>query len=151
MAAGGEEPDGGAPGSTDDGRDEEPVPAVELPPPPKTGILKGGKMWKGAAAATAAASNVAPEASEPAKPAAVRFIHLNDAAGDAPDGQQQPGKAAANSAFQQLFPRARKLLQEWPEADGQRAAAARTSSAPVAPPRAPAALLQQSLDAVDLK
>jgi hypothetical protein len=63
--------------------------------------------------------NSSAEGTETSKPAAaVRFIQLNDA-----DLEEDQGKAGSHhsSAFQQLFPRARKLLlQDLPEAEIQR-------------------------------
>ena len=149
-----------------------------LPDPPRTGILKGGKLWRGAvnnnndsshnnSSSTSSSSPTGPCSSSIGgggeegtlsrhgeKSPAVRFIHLNDAhsggGGDTEDvgakttatgglasgggGQssssQRSGSGGGggggtaghhhNSAFQQLFPRARKLLQELPEAEIQR-------------------------------
>ena len=100
--------------------------------------LPGGKLWKGAAAAAAAAGSnlnssststttttTLGEDGRTEKSPAVRFIQLNDALPDDEDssgGQQASNKAGGHhsSAFQQLFPRARKLLQDLPEAEIQR-------------------------------
>lgn len=54
------------------------------------------------------------------KSPAVRFIHLNDSQAEAAESAQSHNKSGHHSAFQQLFPRARKLLQELPEAEIQR-------------------------------
>ncbi len=86
----------------------------------------GGKFWKGAAnngagniTTTSDELNSGAGGTETSKPAAaVRFIQLNDA-----DLEEDQGKAGSHhsSAFQQLFPRARKLLlQDLPEAEIQR-------------------------------
>lgn len=163
---------------------------LPLPDPPRTGILKGGKLWRGAvnnnnssnnndssqnnssstSSSAGASSAIGEEATlsrHGEKSPAVRFIHLNDApqgGGDSEDGASNATAANAtggppsgggggggggqsqrsgggsggagtghhhNSAFQQLFPRARKLLQELPEAEIQRlTTAARANNAP---------------------
>lgn len=152
---------------------------VPLPDPPRTGILKGGKLWRGAVnnnnnsndssqnnssstSSSAGPSSIGEEATlsrHGEKSPAVRFIHLNDAqcGADSEDGganatatncnatggaasgggqSQRSGGGGGtghhhNSAFQQLFPRARKLLQELPEAEIQRlTTAARANNAP---------------------
>lgn len=135
-----------------------------LPDPPRTGILKGGKLWRGsvnnnnnsngsnnsqnnsssAPSTTLSSVSVGGEESnltrhgEKSSPA-VRFIHLNDSQSDSCDsggsagGQQTQKGGGHHSAFQQLFPRARKLLQELPEAEIQRlTTAARANNAPSA-------------------
>lgn len=85
------------------------------PAAPLNGILKGGKLWRGGAAAQAAAgssagSATATDAGRTEKSPAVRFIHLNDT--QAEDEEEEASRCGvANSAFQQLFPRARKLIQ----------------------------------------
>ncbi len=151
-----------------------------LPDPPRTGILKGGKLWRGAvnnnndsshnnsSSTSSSSSSTGPCSSSIGgggeeggtlsrhgeKSPAVRFIHLNDAhsgggGGDAENvgannatatgglasgggGQSSTSQRSGlggggggtghnhNSAFQQLFTRARKLLQELPEAEIQR-------------------------------
>jgi len=101
---------------------------IPVAPAPLNGILKGGKLWRGGAAAAAAAAagaTVAPPAAPAGNPGgnasgsdatrlekvpAVRFIHLNDTQAD--DDEEEASRCGvANSAFQQLFPRARKLIQ----------------------------------------
>ena len=129
-----------------------------LPDPPRTGILKGGKLWRGASAnaansssSSSSSSSVASSSTTTAQPssssaaatgeenltsdkpvvnstpASVRFVHLNDAPLDDENdpglsGQSSGSKGGSghNSAFQQLFPRARKLLQDLPETEIQR-------------------------------
>ncbi|XP_057366248.1 LOW QUALITY PROTEIN: uncharacterized protein LOC130687108 [Daphnia carinata] len=167
--------------------------AVPLPDPPRTGILKGGKLWRGAvnnnnnsndssqnnsssASSSSGSSAIGGErgGGEEAtlsrhgeKSPAVRFIHLNDSqgggdssedgnsaaaatnAGGAASGGQSQRSAHHHSAFQQLFPRARKLLQELPEAEIQRlTTAARANNAPssVSSSRAVTSLLSHSTD-----
>ncbi|KAI9560230.1 hypothetical protein GHT06_014244 [Daphnia sinensis] len=149
--------------------------AVPLPDPPRTGILKGGKLWRGAvnnnndssqnnsSSASSSSGSIGGGGEEATlsrhgeKSPAVRFIHLNDAqgggdsseegttagssatnAGGAAGGQTQRSAGHHhNSAFQQLFPRARKLLQELPEAEIQRlTTAARANNAPAFSSRA---------------
>ena len=113
-----------------------PLPVVPpLPDPPRTGILKGGKLWRGAS--TASGTSLTTTATVPSTnlttsgddstatvPASVRFVHLNDAPADDENDPSSSGgqssstvKGGHNSAFQQLFPRARKLLQDLPEAE----------------------------------
>lgn len=146
---------------------------VPLPDPPRTGILKGGKLWRGAvnnnnsndssqnnsssASSSSGSTSIGGErgGGEEAtlsrhgeKSPAVRFIHLNDAQAGGDSSEEGTNTTAANaggaggqsqrsaghhhnSAFQQLFPRARKLLQELPEAEIQRlTTAARANNAP---------------------
>lgn len=109
-------------------------------------VRVGGKLWKGAAnnnansscpsstTATAGDENGAAR-TEKEKPPAVRFIQLNDAPMEddlnGPSAGHKAGGAHHSSAFQQLFPRARKLLlQDLPEADIQRlTASARATNA----------------------
>lgn len=181
-----------------------------LPDPPRMGILKGGKLWRGAVnpnnnnngnnssasvsgnssqsgsggsggsscsqnnstltSSTTASSVGGTGGGEDGtlsrhgeKSPAVRFIHLNDSQADSSDsggsasGQTAKGGSGHHSAFQQLFPRARKLLQELPEAEIQRlTTAARANNAPsaVSARAAVTSLLSHSTDtttASDLK
>ena len=161
---------------------------IPLPDPPKTGILKGGKLWRGAVnnnnsssgaggsqnnstptssttTTTSSSSAVAGGGEEATlsrhgeKSPAVRFIHLNDSQPDCAESSGAAGgqtqRAGHHSAFQQLFPRARKLLQELPEAEIQRlTTAARANNAPsaVSSSRAVTSLPSHSTDtASDLK
>ena len=92
-----------------------------MAPAPLNGILKGGKLWRGGNAASQAGNAAGSSSSAAAaggsdgmvrmeKAPAVRFIHLNDT--QAEDEEEEAARCGvANSAFQQLFPRARKLMQ----------------------------------------
>ena len=85
-----------------------------------TFLKKGGKLWRGGAGAsgttlTTLATPATLATSEKGdgkveKSPAVRFIHLNDTTADE-DEEEASRCGVANSAFQQLFPRARKLIQ----------------------------------------